>query len=108
MSGREREDPALSAQARYRPEKSTYAARTPVYIAPLDEENPQRELRLEFDTHARLLEMVVLIWDDDTEEIIHSMRARKQYLTLISRRAVAACSPIGQRPRRGSSVSLGE
>ena len=66
------------------PEESTYAARTAVYVALLDEENPQRELRLGFDTHARLLELVVLIWDDGTEEIIHSMRARKQYLTLIS------------------------
>lgn len=63
---------------------STYAAHTAVYIAPLDEENPQRELRLGFDTHTRLLELVVLIWDDGTEEIIHSMLARKQYLTLIS------------------------
>lgn len=50
----------------------------------LDEDNPQRELRLGFDTHARLLELVVLIWDDGTEEVIHSMIARKQYLTLIS------------------------
>ncbi|MGP5641545.1 hypothetical protein ACTXPS_19160 [Brachybacterium tyrofermentans] len=66
------------------PEESIQAARTAVYIAPLDEENPQRELRLGFDTHARLLELVVLIWDDGTEEIIHSMLARKQYLTLIS------------------------
>lgn len=63
---------------------STYAAHTAVYIAPLDEENPQRALRLGFDTHTRLLELVVLIWDDGTEEIIHSMLARKQYLTLIS------------------------
>lgn len=66
------------------PEESIHAARIAVYIAPLDEENPQRELRLGFDTHARLLELVVLTWDDGTEEIIHSMIARKQYLTLIS------------------------
>lgn len=66
------------------PEESIHAASAAVYVAPLDEENPQRELRLGFDTHARLLELVVLIWDDGTEEIIHSMRARKQYLTLIS------------------------
>lgn len=66
------------------PEESIHAASTAVYVASLDEENPQRELRLGFDTHARLLELVVLIWDDGTEEIIHSMRARKQYLTLIS------------------------
>ena len=63
------------------PEEYTRAA---VYVAALDEENLQHELRLGFDTHARLLELLVLIWDDGTEEIIHSMRARKQYLTLIS------------------------
>ncbi|MGP5292166.1 hypothetical protein ACTXL6_19115 [Brachybacterium tyrofermentans] len=66
------------------PKESIHAASTAVYVAPLDEENPQRELRLGFDTHARLLELVVLIWDDGTEEVVHSMRARKQYLTLIS------------------------
>ncbi|HIY24113.1 MAG TPA: hypothetical protein H9837_07410 [Candidatus Brachybacterium merdigallinarum] len=65
-------------------DESTHAARAAVLIAPLDEEDPQRELRLGFDTHARLLERVVLIWDDGTEEIIHPMRARKQYRSLIS------------------------
>ena len=66
------------------PEEYIHAASAAVYVAALDEENPQHELRLGFDTHARLLELLVLIWDDGTEEIIHSMRARKQYLTLIS------------------------
>lgn len=66
------------------PEESIRAGSTAIYIAPLDEENPQREFRLGFDTHARLLELVVLIWDDGTEEIIHSMLARKHYLPLIS------------------------
>ena len=47
------------------------------------EENPQRELRLGFDTIGRLLEVVVIIWDDGTEEVIHSMRARKQYISLL-------------------------
>lgn len=31
----------------------------------------------------RLLEMVVLIWDDGTETIIHSVKARKQYRALL-------------------------
>lgn len=65
-------------------EDSTQAAAGAIYVAPLDEENPQRELRLGFDRHARLLELVVLLWDDGTEEIIHSMPIRKQYLTLLS------------------------
>lgn len=45
---------------------------------PLDDENPQRRLRLGFDTKARLLEIVVLVWDDGTEEVIHSMKCRPQ------------------------------
>jgi hypothetical protein len=62
---------------------SIQAASEPLFTAPLDEENPQRELRLGFDTRGRLLETVVLTWDDGTEEIIHSMKARKQYLNLL-------------------------
>jgi hypothetical protein len=62
---------------------TTQAASEPLFIAPLDEDNPQRELRLGFDTSGRLLELVVIIWDDGTEEVIHSMKARKQYLELL-------------------------
>ena len=54
-----------------------------VLKTPLDEEHPQRELRLGFDGSMRLLEIVVLIWDDGTETIIHSMKARKQYRALL-------------------------
>ncbi|UYG18286.1 hypothetical protein BRM3_14655 [Brachybacterium huguangmaarense] len=63
--------------------ESIHAASRSVYLAPLDEEDPQREFRLGFDQHARLLELVVLVWDDGTEEIIHAMRARTQYLDLL-------------------------
>lgn len=41
-------------------------------------------MRLGFDTLGRLLELVVLIWDDGTEELIHSMKARPQYTSLLS------------------------
>ena len=67
-----------------KPEDSVPAATsTCVFKAPLDDENPQRELRLGFDGSMRLLELVVLIWDDGTETIIHSMKARKQYRALL-------------------------
>lgn len=67
-----------------KPEDSVTAATTGcVFEAPLDEENPQRELRLGFDDSMRLLELVVLIWDDGTETIIHSMKARKAYRALL-------------------------
>jgi len=59
------------------------AADEALFVASLDEDNPQREFRLGFDTQGRLLEVVVLIWDDGTEEAIHAMKARKQYLSLL-------------------------
>ncbi len=49
----------------------------------LDNENPGRQLRLGFDSSGRLLELIVLVWDDGTEELIHSMRARPQYVRLL-------------------------
>lgn len=44
---------------------------------------PARELRLGFDTHGRLLEIVVVLLDDETELAIHAMKARPQYLDLL-------------------------
>ncbi|HEY0260169.1 MAG TPA: hypothetical protein VGC18_09995 [Lacisediminihabitans sp.] len=64
-------------------EDAIAAARAPVVAGPLDDENPQRQLRIGFDTQARLLEIVVLVWDDGTEELIHAMRCRPQYLDLL-------------------------
>lgn len=59
------------------------AARTVLTGGPLDDENPQRELRLGLDTAGRLLEIVVLLWDDGETEIIHAMKARAQYRRLV-------------------------
>ncbi len=44
---------------------------------------PRRELRLGFDTQARLLETVVLIFESGAEMVIHAMPARKQYWDLL-------------------------
>lgn len=53
----------------------------------LDDESPQRQLVLGFDTAARLLEVVVLAFDDDREPIaIHAMAARQQYRNLLQMR----------------------
>ena len=66
------------------PEDSITGATTGcIFKAPLDEEHPQRELRLGFDSSMRMLEIVILLWDDGTETIIHSMKARKDYRTLL-------------------------
>lgn len=59
------------------------AAAWPALIASLDDDNPGRQLRLGFDTHGRLLELIVLVWDDGTEELIHAMRARPQYVRML-------------------------
>lgn len=63
---------------------SVYAASHPVWIAPLDDDPHQwRELRLGFDSHARLLETVVVVADDGDEVLIHSMKARPKYIELL-------------------------
>ncbi len=59
------------------------AARSALVGGPLDDENPQRELRIGLDTAGRLLEIVVLLWDDGEVEIIHAMKARAQYRRLL-------------------------
>ncbi len=64
-------------------EDAISATASPLVGGPLDDENPQRQLRIGFDTQARLLETVVLVWDDGTEEIIHAMKCRPQYLHLL-------------------------
>lgn len=50
----------------------------------LDEDGPpDRELRLGFDSSARLLETVVLVFESGDELVIHAMPARKKYLDLL-------------------------
>ena len=44
---------------------------------------PHRELRLGFDTRARLLETIVLVFENGNELVIHAMPARKHYLDLL-------------------------
>jgi len=59
-------------------------AEWPLWIEPLDDDGPPyRELRLGFDTCARLLETVVLILEDGAEFVIHAMPCRKKYLDLL-------------------------
>lgn len=66
------------------PEDAALAADWPLWVEPLDEGDwPHRELRLGFDTRARLLETVVLIFESGDEMVIHAMRARKQYWELL-------------------------
>jgi hypothetical protein len=65
-------------------EDAIQAAEWALWIEPLDEGGPpDRELRLGFDTSARLLETVVLIFEGGDEMVIHAMPARKRYLDLL-------------------------
>lgn len=64
-------------------EDAVHAATWPAITFALDDENPQRMLHLGFDTKGRLLELVVLTWDDGTRELIHAMLARPQYMRLL-------------------------
>lgn len=59
------------------------AASSPLVSGPLDDEMPQRQLRIGFDTRARLLEIVMLVWDDGSEEAIHAMKCRPKYMHLL-------------------------
>ena len=60
------------------------AAEWSLWIEPLDDDGPpHRELRLGFDTNARLLETVVLVYASGEEMVIHAMPARKKYLDLL-------------------------
>ncbi len=60
------------------------AAEWALWIEPLDDDGPpEREMRLGFDTRARHVETVVLIFAGGDEMVIHAMPARKQYLDLL-------------------------
>ena len=65
-------------------EDAIHASEWSLWIEPLDEDGPpRRELRLGFDTQARLLETVVLVLASGDELIIHAMPARRKYLDLL-------------------------
>ena len=46
-----------------------------------DEDDPRRWLLIASDSSGRLLEIVLLVFDNGHEIVIHAMKARKQYLT---------------------------
>lgn len=65
------------------PEDAIRAATWAQWVENLDDDSPARQLRLGFDTHGRLLETVVLVFDSGNELVIHAMRARPQMLELL-------------------------
>lgn len=72
------------AQHGVSPEDAIQAAEWSLWIEPLqDNGSPDRELRLGFDTRARLLETVVLVSASGEEMVIHAMPARRRYLEML-------------------------
>lgn len=66
------------------PEDAIQAADLSLWIEPLEEhEWPHRELRLGFDTQARLLETVVLVFQSGDEMVIHAVPARRPFWELL-------------------------
>ncbi|MGO1866333.1 MAG: toxin [Corynebacterium variabile] len=58
-----------------------FAAAHAFHSRPLDDEDdPRRWLAIGTDHAGRLLELVVMIFDDGYELIIHAMKARTKYL----------------------------
>lgn len=64
-------------------EDALHAATWPQHVEPLSDGPPGRELRLGFDTQARMLETVVLVFDSGNELVIHAMKIRPVYLDLL-------------------------
>ena len=65
-------------------EDADHAAQWAQWVEPLEADDwLHRELRLGFDTRARLLETIVLVFENGNELVIHAMPARKHYLDLL-------------------------
>lgn len=65
-------------------EDAVHSADWPLWVEPIEDHDwPRRELRLGFDTQARLLETVVLIFESGDEMVIHAMPARRHYWDLL-------------------------
>lgn len=79
-----RESPPQRTQARCIARGRVHAADWSQWIEPLEGDDwPHRELRLGFDTQARLLETVVLLFESGEEMVIHAMPARRKYWDLL-------------------------
>lgn len=64
-------------------EDAVHAAGLALWVEDLDEDSPARQLRLGFDTHGRLLETVVLVFDSGNELVIQAMKARPGMIDLL-------------------------
>lgn len=66
------------------PEDAAHAAHWAQWVEPLDDDDwPHRELSLGFDTQARFLETIVLVFESGNELVIHAMPALRHYFNLL-------------------------
>ncbi len=85
-NGRTLPDLHRSARKHYRQDRLDdaavlYAATHVLHSRPLDDEDdPRRWLMVGTDPAGRFLEIVVLVFDDGYELIIHAMKIRSKYL----------------------------
>jgi hypothetical protein len=78
-----------SARKHFRRDRLTeagvlYAAQHTLCQAQLDDEDDPCRWLIGFDDTGRMLELVVLVFDSGDEMVIHAMKARSQYLDLLS------------------------
>ena len=66
-------------------EDSLIAAKHPLLIMELDDLSSGRELRLGFDAHGRLLELLIATTIEGRKYLIHAMKARKIYVDLLTK-----------------------
>lgn len=82
-------------------EDAIQAAEWSLRMEPLDENGPpDRELRLGFETRARLLETVVLVFEAGDETVIQAMPVRKKYFDLLPLSPRSAPGPPVDGPDR--------
>lgn len=75
-------EPALKHGVSF--EDAVQAATWPPWIDELNDESPARQLRLGFETHERLRETVVLVFDSGNQLVMHAMKARPRVLDLLT------------------------
>lgn len=60
-----------------------YMPRHRIYESWPDDNMPAKQFVMGFDSHGRLLELVILTFDSGDQLLIHAMKARRHLLDLI-------------------------
>ena len=60
-----------------------YAAQHRAYESEPDDDMPAKQFVLGFDRHGRLLELALLTFDSGNQLVIHAMKARRHFRSLV-------------------------